>query len=178
MSSPSPDPFSHESPAQKAVRQKLGMAFFGLLPNLPPFRKPSDPRVDKAVNAYREVVEEAAALGVEAATAWHTLGTWTRDGWQRVEHFTRALKCMEQEKEQGLANEKTASSLRQEAECLYEIGRVHFHLGTPGDARDFLLRALPLAQDADRLADDPDPRSTMLEGSIAELLLKLPDEED
>ena len=64
---------------------------------------------------------------------------------------------------------------RRQADCLFEIGRVHFHEGAPDSARRFLLEALPLAQQAEALrgevADD------RLEGRIAELLLQLPDEE-
>ena len=67
------------------------------------------------------------------------------------------------------------SSAHPQADCLFEIGRVHFHEGAPDTARRFLLEALPLAQKAETLrvnaADD------RLEGGIAELMLQLPDEE-
>ena len=65
------------------------------------------------------------------------------------------------------------------ADCLYEIGRVHAHEGDPAVARDFLLRALPLAKEAERRrAPAKITFDDRLEGRIAELLVQLPDDGD
>jgi hypothetical protein len=63
------------------------------------------------------------------------------------------------------------------ADCLFEIGRVHAYEGHPAVAREFLLRALPLAQEAERLRAPAEITSDdRLEGRIAELLVQLPDD--
>jgi hypothetical protein len=63
-----------------------------------------------------------------------------------------------------------------QADCLFEIGRVHFHEGAPEAARRFLGEALPLAQKADALQAAAKVADDRLEGRIAELLLRLPEE--
>ena len=97
---------------------------------------------------YRQAVLKAARHNVEISLAWHTLATWTEDGKERIGHFARALECSRAE---SLAfPPKTAKEryafLHTEADCLYEIGRVHFHEDSPDAARRFLTEALPLAQ--------------------------------
>ena len=70
------------------------------------------------------------------------------------------------------------SKVQTQADCLYEIGRVHAHKGEPAVARSFLLRALPLAQEAERLRGPAGvAHEDHLEGRIEELLVQLPDED-
>ena len=64
------------------------------------------------------------------------------------------------------------------ADCLFGIGRVHLHEGDPKVAEDFLLRALELAKQVDRLRGPANiTNDDRLEGAIAELLLQLPGDE-
>jgi hypothetical protein len=131
-----------------------------------------------ATEEYRQVVEDAARHDVEAALAWHTLAIWTELGKERIGYFSRALECCLAE---SRATPRTTARDRwadyhTRAECLFEIGRVHFHEGAPDAAREFLTRALPLAQQADALRSKVEAVDDRLEGRIAELLLRLPDE--
>jgi hypothetical protein len=65
------------------------------------------------------------------------------------------------------------------ADCLYEIGRVHAWEGAPEVARDFLMRALPLAREAEGMREAAGiTHEDRLEGRIAELLVQLPDATD
>ena len=131
---------------------------------------------------YREAVEEAAAQGVEVALAWHTLGTWNENGRERIGYFARALDCVESRRDAHLrppGPEEDWSSVHMRAECLFELGRVHANEGDAEVARGFLLRALPLAQEAERLrAAAAITHEDRLEGRIAELLVQLPDADD
>jgi hypothetical protein len=55
---------------------------------------------------------------------------------------------------------------------------VHLHEGDPKVAEDFLLRALELAKQVDRLRGPANiTNDDRLEGAIAELLLQLPGDE-
>jgi len=127
---------------------------------------------------YRQAVEEAAAQGIETALAWQTLAVWTDEGRERIGYFARALDCVESGREnqsmpRTVATDWTDTLMR--ADCLFEIGQVHAHEGDPSVAREFLLRALPLAQEAERLRIPAGITSEDgLEGRIAELLLQLP----
>ena len=61
---------------------------------------------------------------------------------------------------------------------MFKIGRVHFHEGDPKVAEDFLLRALELAKEVDRVRGPAEiTNDDRLEGRIAELLLQLPGDE-
>lgn len=132
-----------------------------------------------ATEEYRLAVEKAARQGVEVSLCWHTLATWTEEGKERIGYFSRALDCLRAES--AAVSEPTPrdqwSAVHTEAECLFEIGRVHFHEGTPDAALGFLTKALPLAQRADALRESAGiDNEDRLEGRIAELLLQLPDE--
>lgn len=132
-----------------------------------------------ATEEYRQAVEKAARQGVGNSLCWHTLATWAEEGKDRIGYFSRALECLKAESEAAPAStpKEEWSAAHTEADCLFEIGRVHFHEGTPEAAHHFLSQALTLAQKADALRAaagiDHDDR---LEGRIAELLLQLPDE--
>lgn len=131
-----------------------------------------------ATEKYREAVEKAAAKGIEVSMCWHTLGVWTEEGKERIGYFSRALDCIRGES--AATPPKTDvekwSAVHTEADCLFEIGRIHAHEGLPEVARQFLSEALPLAQKADTLRPAAKTKDDRLEGRIAELLLQLPDE--
>lgn len=141
-----------------------------------------EPKRRHVTEIYRQAVEEAAAQGIETALAWQTLAVWTDEGKQRIGYFSRALECVESGRDNHLmprnaATEWTDTLMR--ADCLFEIGQVHAHEGDPAVAREFLLRALPLAQEAERLRGPAGITSEDgLEGRIAELLVQLPDDGD
>ena len=141
-----------------------------------------EPKRRQVTEIYRQAVEEAAAQGIETALAWQTLAVWTDDGRQRIGYFARALDCVESGRDNQFmprtaATEWTDTLMR--ADCLFEIGQVHAHDGDPSVAREFLLRALSLAQEAERLRLPAGITSEDgLEGRIAELLLQLPADED
>ncbi len=132
------------------------------------------------VENFRVEVERAARKGIEVALAWHSLGTWTEEGKERIGCFSRALDCVESGRDAHLRGDSPQvrwSDTNMRAECLYEIGRVHAQEGDPEVARGFLLRALPLAQEAGQLRGPAGvTHEDTLEGKIAELLLKLPEE--
>lgn len=128
-----------------------------------------------ATEKYRQAVMHAAAQGIEVGLPWHTLGTWSEEGKDRIGAFSRALECVRREKTLppplGVTDPWTVTHM--EAECLYEIGRVHFHEGAPDAAREFLQQALPLAQQAERLRVPGKHIEDGLEGKIAALLIQL-----
>jgi hypothetical protein len=191
------NPF-HGLPAlERAIRKKLGdamMTFVGQVtematddiltrePGAPPVINFDEPMLRHNTEIYRQAVEEAAAQGIESALPWHTLAMWTEEGKERIGYFSRALECIESGREDHLIPQTAASEwtdVHLRADCLFEIGRVHAHEGEPAVAREFLLRALPLAQKAERLANAAGIKcEDRLEGRIAELLVQLPDERD
>ena len=68
-----------------------------------------------------------------------------------------------------------------QADCLFEIGRIHAHEGEPAVAHDFFERALPLARACEGLrarCSPPITHDDRLEGRILELLLQLPGNEE
>jgi hypothetical protein len=134
-----------------------------------------------AAEKLREAVHEAAQQGSEVSLAWHTLGTWTEMGKERIGAFSRALDCARADaaaRQNPTAKEQWCD-VHMEADCLFQIGRVHFHEGAPEAARTFLLQALALAKSADALRPAAKiEHDDCLEGRIAELLLQLPDETD
>jgi hypothetical protein len=132
-----------------------------------------------ATEEFRQAVEKAARQKIEVSLAWHTLAVWTEEGKERIGYFARALECRRAENKSfppQTAKERW-SAIHTEASCLYEIGRVHFHEGSPEAARRFLTEALPLARQADALQAEAGATDDLLEGSIAELLLQLPEED-
>lgn len=174
------DPGRGIPPEEKKIRRRLGMAMMDFVKWITETGGEMDDVMREAKLAkFREVIDEVAAAGIENELVWHTYATWSNDGPERIACFTRALACVEAGRDAllrapGPRMEWTNVHMR--ADCLFEIGRVHFHEGDPAVARDFLLRALPLAQEAERLrgpagVTDDD----RLEGKIAELLLQLPD---
>ena len=130
-----------------------------------------------ATEEYRQAVLKAAEQNVELSLCWHTLAVWTEEGKERIGYFARALKCRRDETvtyPPQTAPEQWAA-VHTEADCLFEIGRVHFHEGAPAAARQFLTEALPLARKADALQAQAGVQDDQLEGRIAELLLQLPE---
>lgn len=133
-----------------------------------------------ATMEYRYAVERAARHNVANSLAWHTLALWTEEGKERIGLFARALDCCRAEA--AARTVKTPAEIwseaQMEAECLFEIGRVHFYEGAPDAAREFFTAALPLACRANTLRAAAAAKDDRLEGRIAELLLQLPDEDE
>jgi len=189
---------THDDAEEKAVRRKLGEAMMEFVRKImtvahpePPLPNQGEqprklvfdhPMREHVTEIYRQAVEEAAAKGIETALSWHTLAVWTNEGRERIGYFARALDCIECNRDGHLlppgANTRwSQTNLR--AECLYEIGRVHANEGDPAVAREFLLRAMPLAAEAERLRGPAGiTHEYHLEGKIEELLVQLPDEND
>lgn len=174
------DPGRGIPPDKKKIRQRLGSAmiefvqWIGQNPG-----EMDDVMREVKLALYREVIDEAAAQGIENALVWHTYAIWSNDGPERIECFTRALACNESKRDAAFEPSGARydwNQVHMRADCLFEIGRVHFHEGDPVVARGFLLRALPLAQEAERLrAAAGVTNEDRLEGRIAELLLQLPE---
>lgn len=171
-------PPEHEKP----IRRELGQALVAFMKDLIATRLGNDEEDSVmrqvATEKFREAVHKAAAQNVEVSLAWHTLGIWTEEGKERIGCFSRALECCQAE-----AKAKRPETYREiwtwihmRADCLYEIGRVHFHEDAPDAARKFLTEALPLARKADALQAYAKVEDDRLEGRIAELLLQLPEE--
>lgn len=169
----------HELP----IRRELGQAMMTFMRKLCETRLGNDEEDSVmrqvATEEYRQAVEKAARQNVEVSLPWHTLAVWTEDGKERIGCFSRALECVRAESAARAA--KTArerwSAVHMEADCLFEIGRVHFHEGAMEAARRFLTEALPLAQKTEKLrASAGVTNEDRLEGRIAELLLQLPEE--
>jgi hypothetical protein len=190
------DDFLKKIPAQEqAIRQKLGEATMEFVMKIAevPLSDETDsvtrsrkldfdvPMRRHVTENYRQAVEEAAAKGIEVSLCWHTLGVWTEEGKERIGYFSRALDCVESCRDIHLrppGPNADWNDVHMRAECLYEIGRVHAHEGDPAVARDFLSRALPLAQQAETMRGPAGVTiEDNLEGKIAELLVQLPDEE-
>jgi hypothetical protein len=131
-----------------------------------------------ATEEYRQAVEKAARQNIEVSLSWHTLAVWTEEGKERIGYFARALECSRAESRANASETAVQiwSNIHMQADCLFEIGRVHFHEGAPEAARRFLGEALPLAQKADALQAAAKVADDRLEGRIAELLLRLPEE--
>jgi hypothetical protein len=130
-----------------------------------------------ATEAYRQAVLAAARQNIEVALCWHTLAVWTEEGKERIGYFARALDCCRAEaqaKKPETAREKW-SWVHTQADCLFEIGRVHFYEDAPGAARTFLNEALTWARKADALQAQAEVQDDQLEGRIGELLLQLPE---
>lgn len=131
---------------------------------------------------FRIEVERAAEHGVECSMPWFNLATWTERGKVRIGYFARALECIESGRDAlpGMAEaQPTGRDARMRAECLYEIARVHAYEGDAAVARDFLMRAVTLAQEAEALRQEAGvEKANNLEDRIAELLVQLPDEGD
>lgn len=172
------DPGRGIPPAEWKVRRRLGKAMTDFVHFIATVEW-DDVMRESRLEEYRVEVERAAAQGIEAALCWHTLGTWSNDGPDRIACFTRALACLDEGRDEilhtpGPRLDWTDTHMR--AECLFEIGRIHFHEGDPAVARDFFERALPLARETDALrAPAGITHDDRLEGKIAELLLQLPD---
>jgi hypothetical protein len=131
-----------------------------------------------ATEEYRQAVLKAAGQNVEVSLCWHTLAVWTEEGKERIGYFARALECCRAEAKAKTPNlsKEIWSFAHTQADCLFEIGRVHFHEGAPEAARQFLTEALPLAREAEALQAKAGATDDRLEGRIAELLLQLPEE--
>ncbi|MEO6785603.1 MAG: hypothetical protein ABI318_05670 [Chthoniobacteraceae bacterium] len=129
---------------------------------------------------YRIELERIARKGVEGTLPWHTLAVWTELGKERIGYFARALECVEEGRDDlpGVTEpQPNWSDTHMRADCLFEIGRVHAYEGDAAVARDFLMRALPLAQEAERLRGAAKiTHDDHLEGKIAELLVQLPED--
>ena len=128
---------------------------------------------------YRQAVAKAARLGIEVSLTWHTLGVWTELGKERIGCFSRALACVRAEAaaQPPTQPQQAWTYAHTEADCLYEIARVHAHEGAPAAARRFLEEARPIAQRADAMRVAANLMTSQdIEGKIAALLLQLPDE--
>ena len=168
----------HEMP----IRRELGQAMMKFVQKLIATRLGNDEEDtvmrQVATEEYRQAVEKAARQNIEVSLAWHTLAVWTEEGKERIGYFSRALECCRAE---SAANppktpKEIWAGVHTQADCLFEIGRVHFHEGAPEVARRFLADALPLAKQADSLQTPAGVEDDRLEGRIAELLLRLPEE--
>jgi hypothetical protein len=171
------------SPAQEmAIRRELGEAMMTFVRKLTATRLGGDQEDSVmrqvATEEYRQAVLKAAAQDIEVSLAWHTLAVWTEAGKERVGYFARALDCCRAEAKARRPEtiKEIWSWIHTQADCLFEIGRVHFHEGAPEAARRFLREALPLAQQADALQAGAEVTDDRLEGRVAELLLRLPEE--
>lgn len=170
----------HELP----IRRELGEAMLKFIEKLAATRLGHDEEDSVmrqvATEEYRQAVLKAARQNIEVSLAWHSLATWTEEGKERIGYFARALECCRAET--AVEPPKTAqakwSALHSQADCLFQIGRVHFHEGAPEAARRYLGEALPLAQRADALRGAAGVADDRLEGRIAELLLQLPEENE
>ena len=167
------------------VQQMTRMATDALLtrePGAPAVINFDEPMRRHITEVYRQAVEEAAAQGIEVDVAWHALAFWTEEGKERIGYFSRALTCVESGRDRHLQPRTAASEwtdVHMRADCLFEIGRVHTPTGRQTVAHEFLLRALPLAQEAERLSGPAGITSEdRLEGRIAELLVQLPADGD
>ena len=168
---------AHEMP----IRRELGAAMMTFVHKTMQFIFANDEEDtvmrQVATEEYRQAVLKAASQKVEVSLAWHTLAVWTEEGRERIGYFSRALDCCRFE---ALAKKpetpkETWSFAHMQADCLFEIGRVHFHEGAPEAARKFLMEALPLAREADALQAKAGVADDRLEGRIGELLLQLPE---
>jgi hypothetical protein len=168
---------SNEPDEKMPIRHELGAAMMefvhALTENQLGYR--DDVLRQVATEKYRRAVMQAAAQGVEVSLPWHTLGVWLEEGKDRIGAFSRALECLRAEKTSPLPGQIIDPwvSTHMEAECFYEIGRVHAHEGALEAAQRFLEQALPLAQKADALRDPQKITDDCLEGKIAALLLQL-----
>ncbi len=159
----------HEMP----IRRELGDAMIQFVRKLTQTRLGNDEEDSVmrqvATEEYRQAVEKAARQNIEVSLCWHTLATWTEDGKERIGYFARALEC--QRAESAATPPKTAKqrwcAIHMEATCLFEIGRVHFHEGSPEAAGRFLKEALPLTQQADALQAEAEVGDDRLEGRIS-----------
>lgn len=164
-----------------ALRRELGEAMLAFVMWLGEHRMEDMDDVMRRVETekYRRVVEKAARQGIEVSLTWHTLGVWTEIGKERIGCFSRALSCVRAEAaaEPPKDARQSWTYAHTEADCLYEIARVHAHEGAPDAARRFLEEALPIAQRADSMRVAAKLKETQdIEGKVAALLLQLPDE--
>lgn len=177
------DPSGGIPPAEIPILRKLGKAELTFRRQVREMAREDDPMLAHITEIYRQAVEEAAAQGVEEAFCWHTLALWTKEGKERIGYFSRALDCVDsRDREADLRVDLDVREVRElndaylRAKCLLGIGRVHALEGDPSVAREFLLRALPFAQEAERLTVAAGVTCDgRLEGRIAELLVQLPD---
>ena len=170
-------PTAPEPNEKASVRRELGTAMMQFAHYLIENRMGPEDDVMRqvATEKYRQAVLHAAEQGVEVSLPWHTLGVWTEEGKDRIGAFSRALACIRREKTlpppRGIHDPWTIAHM--EADCLYEIGRIHFHEGAPDAARRFLEEALPLAQKTETLRVPGKHIEDGLEGRIAALLIQL-----
>lgn len=167
---------------EMAARRELGLAMIQFVEELVATRLGNDEEDavmrQVATEKYRQAINKAARRKIEVSLSWHTLAVWTEAGKERIGYFARALDCLRAEfaAQPPKTPREVWAHVHTKADCLFEIGRVHFHEGSPEVARRFLEEALPLAQEADALRGPVGVTDDRLEGRIAELLLKLPDE--
>ena len=170
-------PTAPEPDEKMPVRRELGAAMMEFVQTLGEkyFHGGDDVMRQVATEKYRQAVMHAAEQGIEVSLPWHTLGVWLEEGKDRIGAFSRALDCVRREKTLppplGVTDPWTVTHM--EAECLYEIGRVHFYEDAPAAARKFLEQALPLAQQAETLRTPGKHIEDGLEGKIAALLIQL-----
>ena len=170
-------PAQPESEEKRAIRRALGAAMFEFIQTIVEKHLDDEDEVMRqvATEKYRQAVFQAAEQGIEVSLAWHTLGTWLEEGKERIGAFSRAIECLHAEEitnPPGKLDEPWGPT-HTEADCLYEIGRVHFYEGAPDAAREFLAEALPLAQKAELLRQPGLHVEDGLEGKIATLLIQL-----
>jgi len=171
-------------PEEQKLRRELGLALLEFGESLRETAGPHGMKDDVlrrvATEKFRRAVEKAASHKIEASLAWHTLAVWTESGKERIGYFSRALEC--RRAETAASPPKTPTEIwmdvNTQADCLFQIGRVHFYEGAPDASRRFLTKALPLAQAADALQAAAGVQDDRLEGRIAELLLQLPEAEE
>ncbi len=156
--------------SEMPIRRELGKAMLRFVEKLKATRlgKDQEDAVMRqvATEEYRQAVNKAARRNIEVALCWHTLAVWTEDSKERIGYFARALGCCRAE---SLAHPPTTAletwcKVRMEADCLFQIGRVHFHEGAPEAARRFRSEALPLAQQAHALQTAARVKDDRLEG--------------
>jgi hypothetical protein len=130
------------------------------------------------VAEFRVEVDRALKCGIETPLAWHILGMGSEGSKERLRYFARELECWDFGRGSKFVQpgpRKVWAETHGRADCLYGIGRAHAVEGDLSLARDFLMRALRLAQQAEEMRDAAEiTNEDGLEGRIAVLLVQLP----
>lgn len=162
------------------LRRELGAAMMTFVQKTMAYMMPPGDEVMRqvATEEYRQAVLKAASQNIESSLTWHTLAVWAEEGKERIGYFSRAMECCHAEAKAKMPEtfpEKWVF-VHMEADCLFEIGRVHFYEDAPAAAQEFLTKALVLAKEADALREKAGMTDDLLEGRIGELLVQLSDE--
>ena len=130
--------------------------------------------VEAVTETFRAAVRRAAEEGVEASVTWHSLGMWTWNAQERLDCFSRALKCLAREETQHPPTDDLErwTYAHYNALCRFELANTLAGAGRISAARTFLEEALPFARAAEDMPFKGETAEGNLEGRIAgELLL-------